>query len=141
MIYAVIDTNVLVSAIMTKNHDAATSRVLNSIFRGIVTPIYNDEIIEEYQDVLHRDYLKLDPIKCDYAISYIIDAGRNIEAFKSDVKMPDEDDRVFYEVTLASQDIDAKLVTGNIKHFPHVDFVLSPAEFCELIEKIQGSES
>ena len=106
MIYAVIDTNVLVAALKTKNNDAATVRVLNSIFRGIVTPLYNGEILEEYRDVLYRDYLKLDRVKCDFVISFIVDFGRNIEAMASSVDMIDEDDRVFYEVALGSQDQD-----------------------------------
>ena len=133
MIYAVIDTNVLVAALKTRHHDSATARVMNAIFRGRVTPLYNGEIIEEYRDVLYRDYLKLDKAKCDYVISFIVDVGRNIEAFASEVEMLDEDDRVFYEVALSSQELNSKLVTGNVKHFPQVDFILTPAEFCELI--------
>ena len=133
MIYAVIDTNVLVAALKTKNDDAATVRVLNAVFRGIVTPLFNGEILEEYRDVLYRDYLKLDRTKCDFAIAYIIDSGRNIEALTSGVDMIDEDDRVFYEVAFGSQDLESKLVTGNIKHFPPADFVMTPAEFCEVL--------
>ena len=133
MIYAVIDTNVLVAALKTKNEDAATVRVLNAIFRGVVTPLYNGAILEEYRDVLYRDYLRLDRAKCDFSISFIVDFGRNVEAIASGVDMIDEDDRVFYEVALGSQDVDSKLVTGNIKHFPAADFVMTPAEFCEAI--------
>lgn len=47
--------------------------------------------------------------------------------------MPDEKDRVFFEVALAGQSDDAKLVTGNLKHFPNVGFVVTPAQLCEII--------
>ena len=42
----------------------------------------------------------------------IIDSSR----FPYDGEMPDEDDRVFYEVCLSKED--SFLVTGNLKHFP-----------------------
>ena len=45
MIYAVIDTNVLVSARITKNPSSATVKVLDNMFNGTIIPIFNDEII------------------------------------------------------------------------------------------------
>ena len=48
MIYAVIDTNVLVSARITKNSSSATVKVLNNMFNGTIKPVFNDEIIAEY---------------------------------------------------------------------------------------------
>ena len=52
---------------------------------------------------------------------------------RSDVSMPDEDDRIFYEVAL-SKDA-ARLVTGNLKHFPKADFVVTPAEFLQVLSR------
>ena len=46
--------------------------------------------------------------------------------------MPDEDDRVFYEVTLSKDG--AKLVTGNAKHFPKSERVVTPVEFLEILK-------
>ena len=54
MIYAVIDTNVIVSAYITKNPTAATSRVWVAVLQGKIVPVYSDEIIDEYTEVLHR---------------------------------------------------------------------------------------
>ena len=51
MVYAVIDTNIFVSAFITKNATASTRRVINSLFAGKIKPLYNDEIIEEYESV------------------------------------------------------------------------------------------
>lgn len=55
MIYAVIDTNVLVSAMLTHNNLSATIQVMEAMFANKITPLYNDEIISEYDDVLHRE--------------------------------------------------------------------------------------
>ena len=52
MIKAVIDTNVIVSAYITKNLEAATSKVWEAVLQCKLTPIYNDEILSEYSEVL-----------------------------------------------------------------------------------------
>ena len=54
MIYAVIDTNVVVSAYITKNLQAATSKVLAAVLQGKIIPVYSDEIIDEYIQDLQR---------------------------------------------------------------------------------------
>ena len=57
MVYAVIDTNVIVASLLTKHHDSATARVMDAVFSCKVVPLLNDEIIAEYRDVLHRKSL------------------------------------------------------------------------------------
>ena len=52
----------------------------------------------------------------------VIDSSR----FPYDGEMPDEDDRVFYEVCLSEED--SFLVTGNLKHFPKEPQVITAAE-------------
>ena len=131
MIYAVIDTNVIVSSLLTRNHDSATARVMNAVYEGKVIPLVCDEILGEYEEVLHRAQLKLDPAKCDYILSLIRDQAEPMHPVHTDASMPDEDDRTFFEIALAGQDVfDSRLVTGNIKDYPKADFVVSPSEFC-----------
>ena len=48
MIYAVIDTNVLVSALITHNSLSATAKVVRLLLDGEFTPLYESSIIEEY---------------------------------------------------------------------------------------------
>ena len=48
MVYAVIDTNILVSARISKNPLAATVKVVASMFHNRIIPVYNEEIITEY---------------------------------------------------------------------------------------------
>ena len=45
---------------------------------------------------------------------------------------PDEDDAVFYEVAMSVED--AYLVTGNIRHFPKVSKVVTPAEMIKIVK-------
>ena len=69
MIYAVIDTNVLVSALITHNSLSATAKVVRLLFDGEFTPLYEASIIEEYQEVLHRAKFKFNR---DYNIKVIM---------------------------------------------------------------------
>jgi uncharacterized protein len=131
MIFVVIDTNVIVAALRSRHEDSATVRVMNAVFDGKVVPLYTSAILDEYRDVLFRPRLKLDRAKCEFAIDYITDAGRPLSPVASEQDFPDEDDRVFYEVALAGRADEASLVTGNLRHYPTADFVLTPAEFCE----------
>ena len=132
--YAVIDTNVIVASLKTRHHDSATVRVMDAVYSGQVTPLVNDEILAEYREVLCRPHLKLDPAKCEYIVSLLADLADRFAPVPIEATMPDEDDRVFFEIALAGQEIaDTHLVTGNAKHYPRADFIVSPAEFCEIL--------
>ena len=50
----VIDTNVLVSALLSRNPDASTVQVFKALLSDKIIPVYNDEILAEYSDVLRR---------------------------------------------------------------------------------------
>lgn len=52
--YAVIDTNVLVSALLSSKDDAATVQVLAKVISGEIIPIYSNVITKEYREVLSR---------------------------------------------------------------------------------------
>ena len=51
----VIDTNVLVSALLTRNPESPTRRIYDYVDSGDIMPLYNDEIIREYKEVLSRE--------------------------------------------------------------------------------------
>ena len=116
MIYAVIDTNVIVSALITHNASAATVLVVKHLFDGSIIPVYNDEILAEYDEVLHRPKFNLADRNIRILIDYIVQIGYKTDRLKFDGIMPDEKDRPFYEVSLSKED--SFLVTGNLKHFP-----------------------
>ena len=131
MIYVVIDTNVLVSALITKNPEAATAKVVRLLLEQEFVPLYDADIIAEYEDVLHRSKFPILKETADALISFIIENGIESSRVDFEESMPDEDDRVFYEVSL-SQD-DSFLVTGNLKHYPMSPRVITPADFVNLI--------
>lgn len=51
-----------------------------------------------------------------------------------DIDLPDPKEVPFYEVALAREDDDAHLVTGNLKHFPNVSFVVTPRQMLEILD-------
>ena len=133
MIYAVIDTNVLVSAYVTKNLMAATSRVWAAVLQGKIIPVYSDEMIDEYTEVLHRKKFDIPEHLIKWAIDRILMNGIHGERVPSQEDFPDPKDIVFYEVALSKED--DYLVTGNKKHFPNKPIVVTPAEMVEILKK------
>lgn len=127
MIYAVIDTNVLVSALLTGNPLSPTKKILNMITSGNITPLINDEVIAEYNEVLHRSKFPFKSQDVDNLIFFIRIVGEDTSRTTFAESMPDESDRVFFEITLSVED--SFLVTGNLKHYPRKPQVITPAEF------------
>ena len=134
-LYAVIDTNVIVSAMFTHNPESPTKLILDHILRGDVIPLYVDEIIGEYQDVLSREQFFFKPENVASVINAIerfgINPGRKDAV---DKEFPDPKDVVFYEVALSKNG--SFLVTGNTKHFPKDPIVVTPAEFLEILKNL-----
>jgi putative PIN family toxin of toxin-antitoxin system len=132
MIHAVIDTNVLLSAYITKKQDSSTAKVWRAVLDGNIIPMYNEEIIEEYTDVLHRKKFNIPEQLIKDALNHISENGVRAERILSDDFFPDPKDVVFYEVALSKDD--AYLVTGNTKHFPQKPIVVTPAEMLEILK-------
>ena len=133
-IIAVIDTNVLVSALISKHCDSATVLVLESIFYDIITPLYNDEILNEYKSVLGRSKFDFSEERITRTIETIKAKGIHSESLNSGEVIPDPKDLVFYEVALSQED--SFLVTGNIKHFPKKPFIVTPTEMVQIINEM-----
>ena len=130
--YAVIDTNVLVSAML--KWSSIPGKVLELTYGGTIIPLFNAEIIKEYREVLSRPKFHLTKNIVENAVGEIERLGICVEADKLDMELPDPKDRVFYEVTLKGRKSeDAYLVTGNIKHFPVKPFVVTPRQMLNII--------
>lgn len=137
-IFAVIDTNVLVSALIKAHEDSATVRILMEVFNKTIIPVYSKEIIAEYSEVLSRNKFKkkFTPEAKNLMIKAIIDNGIELSGIATEEKPSDPDDVVFYEVTMDSrQTEDTFLVTGNIKDFPIKPFVVRPEEMMQIVEE------
>lgn len=132
MVYAVIDTNIIVSSFITKNPSSATRRVINSMLNGKIKPLYNDEILDEYFDVLNRSKFHLSENRINELLNFFKENGIDSSRFPYGGEMPDEDDRVFYEVCLSTKD--SFLVTGNLKHFPKEPQVITASEMMEILD-------
>jgi putative PIN family toxin of toxin-antitoxin system len=124
MINLVIDTNVLISALWSQ--DGKPAEIVNLIPDTRFTLCFCDEILLEYETVLSRPAFHFNSAQINELMSKIIKYGKNVKARKSTFKMTDEDDRVFYDV---AKKCSAILVTGNKKHFPNEEFIMTPAEF------------
>ena len=133
MIYAVIDTNVLLSALLTKNPLSATTKVLNALQKRKIKLLYNSEILNEYKEVFRRPKFKFDDGEITDVINFIESEGLSSQRIHSTEFFPDPKDIVFYEVAMSKED--AYLVTGNKKHFPQKPIVVTPSEMMEILEQ------
>lgn len=130
--YAVIDTNVLVSAML--KWDSVPGNIMEFAFGGIIIPVVNDDIIEEYKTVLSRPKFHLTQAIINDVIDSIKNCGIYVNEETIDIDLPDSKDRVFYEVVMEERkNEDAYLVTGNIKHFPTKPFIVTPRQMLDII--------
>lgn len=125
----VIDTNVLVSGLI--NPHGAPGRVVDGILAGNLVPLFDDRILAEYRNVLHRPRFGFDPADVDALLDYIEAHGEPMTAPPLHITLPDPSDLPFLEVAHAG--MAEKLVTGNGRHFiptsgSHTVSVLSPSE-------------
>lgn len=133
--YAVIDTNVLLSALLSKNADSATVKVLDAVFDGTIIPLYHQAILYEYNEVFHREKFHLQEELIQTVLESIRQYGIEIFPQPTGAVLIDMDDLIFYEVAMEKRDDDAYLVTGNQKHYPFQNFIVTPAEMMAIIEK------
>jgi putative PIN family toxin of toxin-antitoxin system len=134
MVYAVIDTNVFVSALLTKNSDSATVKIYEAIADGVITPLYHKDILEEYVEVLSRPKFKFSKSRINAVVDMIVRYGVEVFPKPTGEILIDMDDLIFYEVAMEKRDDDSYLVTGNQKHYPIKEFIVTPAEMIEIIE-------
>lgn len=132
--YAVIDTNVLVSAML--KHDSVPGSIVELAFEGPIVPVLNDAIEKEYREVLSRPRFHLPQDVVEAIIGSFRKRGIYVDAEKIDIELPDPNDRVFYEVVMEERkEESAYLVTGNIKHFPKRPFIVTPRQMLDIILK------
>jgi len=123
----VADTNVVVSAIMSKTGNPA--KIMKLFFTRQIDIYYSDAIMFEYEDVLFRPHFKFDTADVYSFFTAMKEFGIFMEPEISTAEMPDEDDRAFYDAAKTSG---AYLVTGNIKHYPDEPFIITPAEYLKI---------
>ena len=133
MFYAVIDTNVLVSALL--NMYSNPGFVLCSVFNGQTTPLINTDILAEYREVLARKKFHFPKETVDIILKRLENSSLKTEEIPAEFpEVSDPKDRCFFAVTMAArQTEETLLITGNIRHFPQQPFVVTPAQFVEML--------
>ena len=134
---AVVDTNVLVSALLSKKSDTATVRVFRAMLQGQFTPLYHQEILDEYDEVFHRPRFHLTEDVIQTVMAAIKKFGIEVFPQPTGEILIDLDDLIFYEVAMEKRDDNAYLVTGNRKHYPVKDFIVTPSEMMDILDNGQ----
>lgn len=131
--YAVIDTNVLVSAMIKPI--SIPGEIINCVADEKIIPLLHNEILTEYARVINRPRFKFSQEHIEKLLNKITVHGKFIDAKEYDEDMPDPKDKIFYWVTLtAREEVEAYLVTENLKHFPIKPFIVTPREMLEILE-------
>ena len=130
----VLDTNVLISGLI--NPLGHPGRIVDLMRTGDLQAVIDDRILNEYVDVLRRDYFLryFELQEREDVIEYL---GKNSFYSTSKVMindLPDRWDIPFLELALSE---DVPLITGNVKHFPKAKAknarVLTPTAFLRLL--------
>ncbi|MBE3551207.1 MAG: hypothetical protein BLITH_0719 [Brockia lithotrophica] len=134
----VLDTNVLVSALLTPHGPAA--RILDAVLAGRLFLLFDDRVFREYGEVLNRDRFGFSPEDVRELLEFIRSEGQKVSAAPLAIELQDPDDLMFVEVAVAGKA--EAIITGNQKHFPEGSYfgipVMSPAE---MLSRLQTTES
>ena len=126
-INVVLDTNVLVSALLSAA--GLSAAIYRMIGNGKLVPHYNDVIMHEYREVLNRPKFDIHPLEINVLTLLFEQRGCKLTPDKSDIFLPHEADRIFYDTARCTESI---LITGNTRHFPHsAPFVMTPRRFVD----------
>lgn len=133
--YAVIDTNVLVSALLSSHENAATVQIAGKLFSGEIIPVFSEEILKEYNEVLRRKKFHFSEETIRTLIDVIEKYGIIVKPTPTGEILPDIKDLPFYEVVVEMQKDGAYLVTGNMKHFPAKTFIVTANELLAILNQ------
>lgn len=134
--FAVIDTNVIVSAVL--HWDSVPGKIIQLVFDNSIIPLINEKILAEYKEVLSRDKFGFPKANINSVMNIMHKNGIHIDDNESKITeiLLDAKDVPFYSVVIASRnERESFLVTGNIKHFPKKYFIVTPRQ---MLDKIEG---
>ena len=130
--FAVIDTNVLVSSMLKGT--SIPGIIVDKAINGPIVPLLNNEILEEYEEVLLRNKFGFEEEDVRTLINELRKRAIYLDRTMVDEVFEDPDDVVFYEIVMTARTaVDAYLITGNKKHFPIKSYVVTPREMLEII--------
>lgn len=109
----VVDTNVIVSALLTAG--GAPDEVVQLVLQGELTLVVDSRILGEYDEVTARPMFGFDAAERRALLDTLASLAEHVIATPLKLALPDPDDRMFAEVALIAG-ADA-IVTGNVAHF------------------------
>lgn len=128
----VLDTNVLVSGMMTR--EGPCTIILDLLSDDRFIAVLDGRMMNEYRRVCAEPRLHLDVVAVRDFLRFLDDYAENVTAMPLAADLPDPDDLPFLEVAAEAH---AVLVTGNKKHFPQKAMgavrVVSPREFLDML--------
>jgi hypothetical protein len=134
MVRVVLDTNVVVSALIGKG---SPKRILEAVFSGKATLCLSAATFAEYLEVLSRPKFIRYPEFSEAAVAtskHLRSLALFVEPTRRVSVCSDPDDDKFLELALETKA--AYLITGNKKHFPSESYngvrIVSPAEYLKL---------
>lgn len=113
MMFVILDTNVIVSALLSPHGKPAY--VFNRFVEGDFTLCADERILEEYYVVLSREKFHFDLTYIEQIMSFIRSKAIIVSPTPLAIPFSDESDKKFFEVAKVCN---AVLITGNAKHFP-----------------------
>ena len=131
--YAVLDTNVLVSALL--KNGSVPWQVAAEALHGDIIPVLNDEIIDEYEEVLNRTKFRFEKRVVNEFLKELKKRAVFVDAGLIEDVVPDPKDVVFYAVLMEKRKEEAYLVTGNLRHYPIKTYVVTPKEMLDILQE------
>lgn len=124
-VFAVIDTNVVVSSALS---DKSFPHIIFDLIESKnIFPIFDNRILNEYYKVLNYDKFSLTETDIFDILYSIVSSGILLnDVRQAEEYFADKDDIPFYEVTASSEETSPYLVTGNTKHFPQKEYIVTP---------------
>ena len=120
----VLDTNILVSAFWSPNGKAAY--VVKQIIDGKINLCCDNRILSEYREVLLRPKFQFDRWQINSLLEFFEKDGIVVPDLLPDIFFADDSHIIFFEV---AKFCNATLVTGNLKHFPNDDSIISLTDY------------
>jgi len=135
---AIIDTNVVVSGVLTSNLTAPTRRLLDGMLAGAFPFLLSIELLAEYRNVLIRPAIQrrhqLDELEIDGLLETLVKEAIIRESAPTRIAAPDAGDQHIWNLLSAYPR--AILVTGDrelVENAPSGTSVLAPAAFVDLL--------
>ena len=126
----VLDTNVLISGLINPN--GMPAKIINLLINQKMILFYDNRILEEYEDVLHRDKFKFTDDIINPLLNFIKSEGQFVAADPLSTVFKDENDKMFLEVAESAHA--DYTITGNKNHFPKINCIVTPKEFIDKLD-------